>query len=123
MDKESIYKRVLDCAFEVHKTLGPGLLENTYKHCLAHELKIAGLNIEIEKEIPVIYKDVRLDCGYRIDILVENQIIIELKAVEKLTDIHLAQLLSYMKLSKINLGLLINFNTKYLIQGIKRVIL
>ena len=122
MDKESIY-RVLDCAFEVHKTLGPGLLENTYKHCLAHELKIAGLNIEIEKEIPVIYKDVRLDCGYRIDILVENQIIIELKAVEKLTDIHLAQLLSYMKLSKINLGLLINFNTKYLIQGIKRVIL
>ena len=123
MDIEKIFTQTLNSAFEVHKTLGPGLLENTYQQCLAHELKQRNLHIETEKPLPVSYKGIQLECGYRIDILVENQIIIELKAVEKLNDLHLAQIMSYMKLSEIKLGLLVNFNTRYLKDGIKRVAL
>ena len=123
MDIEKIFTQTLNSAFEVHKTLGPGLLENTYQQCLAHELKQRNLHIETEKPLPVSYKGIQLECGYRIDILVENQIIIELKAVEKLNDLHLAQIMSYMKLSDIKLGLLVNFNTRYLKDGIKRVAL
>lgn len=122
MNIEELYKLVLDCSFEVHRTLGPGLLENTYQQCLGHELRSRGLKVELEKELPVIYKGITVPCGYRIDILVENQIIIELKAVEKLSSIHLAQIISYMKLSKMHLGLLVNFNSKLLKDGIKRVV-
>jgi len=122
MNKEELFKAILDSSFEVHKTLGPGLLENTYKQCLAHELKERGITVEIEKELPVIYKGSKLDCGYRLDLLVENEIIVELKAVEKLTDINMAQILTYLKLSNKQLGLLINFNKVYLKDGIKRVV-
>ncbi len=120
MDIEKIFTQTLNSAFEVHKALGPGLLENTYKECLAYELKQRNLKVETEKPLPVVYKEIQLECGYRIDILVENKIIIELKAVEKLNDIHLAQIMSYMKLSDIKLGLLVNFNTHYLKNGIKK---
>ncbi|RQD66811.1 MAG: GxxExxY protein [Tindallia sp. MSAO_Bac2] len=123
MDIEKIFTQTLNSAFEVHKALGPGLLENTYRECLAYELKQRNLKVETEKSLPVVYKKIQLECGYRIDILVENKVIIELKAVEKLNDIHLAQIMSYMKLSDIKLGLLVNFNTHYLKNGIKRVAL
>ena len=122
MNKEELFKAILDSSFEVHKVLGPGLLENTYKQCLAHELKERGITVEIEKELPVVYKGSKLDCGYRLDLLVENEIIVELKAVEKLTDINMAQILTYLKLSNKQLGLLINFNNVYLKNGIKRVV-
>ena len=123
MDIEKIFTQTLNSAFEVHKALGPGLLENTYRECLAYELKQRNLKVETEKSLPVVYKNIQLECGYRIDILVEEKVIIELKAVEKLNDIHLAQIMSYMKLSDIKLGLLVNFNTHYLKNGIKRVAL
>lgn len=123
MDIEKQFKMILDSAFEVHKALGPGLLENTYKQCLAYELNSKGLTVEVEKELPVVYKNVQLECGYRIDILVEKKIIIELESVEKLNDVHLAQILSYMKLADVKLGLLVNFNNKCLKHGIKRVVL
>jgi GxxExxY protein len=122
MNKEELFKAILDSSFEVHKALGPGLLENTYKQCLAHELKERGITVEIEKELPVVYKGSKLDCGYRLDLLVENEIIVELKAVEELTDINMAQILTYLKLSHKQLGLLINFNNVYLKNGIKRVV-
>ena len=123
MSIEEKYSVILDCAFEVHNTLGAGLLENTYKHCFAYELTTRGMSVEVEKELPVSYKGIDINCGYRIDLLVDGCIIIELKSVSRLNDIHLAQILSYMKLSNIKLGLLINFNTKFLKQGIRRVIL
>jgi GxxExxY protein len=123
-EQERIAKKVLDCAFEVHSNLGPGLLENAYRKCLSYELQQAGLFVEEEKPMPLIYKGVYLDCGYRIDILVErNKLIIENKTVSKLAEIHLAQILSYMKLSNISLGFLLNFNERSLKDGIKRVIL
>ena len=103
--------------------LGPGLLENTYKQCLAFELRESGLNFEIEKEIPVNYKGVNIDCGYRVDLLVENQLIVELKCVTKLLPVHEAQILTYMKLTNIRTGLLMNFNEYLLRQGIKRFVL
>ena len=122
MSIELIYKTVLDCAFEVHNELGIGLLESSYKTCLAYELRQRGLNIEVEKSIPIIYKGIDINCGYRADIIVENKIIIELKSIDKLNDIHLSQIITYMKLSKIKLGLLVNFNERYLKNGIKRVV-
>ncbi len=115
--------KVIGCAIEVHKALGPGLLESAYHQCLCHELRLNGIDFEIEKPLPVVYKDCRLDCGYRIDILVDNKVIIELKCVDKLKPVHEAQILTYMKLSKITVGLLINFNEKLLKNGIKRLIL
>ena len=111
---------IIGCALKVHTALGPGLLESTYETCLAYELIEAGFKIETQKALPVIYKEVKLDAGYRIDILVENKVIIELKAVEAICDIHVAQLLTYLKLSGVKIGLLINFNVKDLKQGIKR---
>lgn len=123
MDRESIFKIVLDCAFKVHTALGPGLLESAYEECLYYELRKANLNVEKQKVLPLIYEEIKLDAGYRIDLLVENQVIIELKAVEELNDIHLAQILTYLKLSKCKLGLLANFNVKHLKDGIRRVIL
>jgi len=120
MKKDPLTGKVIGFAIEVHRTLGPGLLESTYQQCLAHELHINGVNFKKEIPLPVEYKDVRLDCGYRIDMLVENQLIIELKSVKQISDIHTAQILTYMKLAKISTGLLINFNVTRLINGIKR---
>ena len=123
MDREEIFKKVLDCAFEVHTNLGPGLLESVYEGCLFIELQMAGLNVEKQKHLPLIYKGWELESHLRLDILVENKIIVELKAVEELTDVHLAQTLTYLKLSGCKLGLLVNFNVTHLKNGIKRVIL
>ena len=114
---------VIGAAIEVHKTLDPGLLESTYQRCLAHELSINNIKFEIEYPLPVEYKGVRLDCGYRIDLLVENKIVLELKSVEQLKEIHEAQLLTYMKLANVTQGFLINFNVKLLKQGLKSFVL
>ena len=114
---------VIGCAIEVHKTLGPGLLESTYQQCLAHELRLNGINFQLEYPLPVQYKKIQLDCGYRVDLLIEKEIIIELKSVETLKAIHEAQLLTYMKLADIKHGFLINFNVKLLKQGLKSFVL
>ena len=122
-EQEKIAKIVLDCAFEVHNELGPGLLESTYQSCLVYELKNKGLFVEEEKLLPIKYKNLSIDCGYRIDILVEyNKLIIENKSVKTIADIHLSQILTYMKLSNISLGFLFNFNVRHFKDGIKRVV-
>lgn len=123
MDIEEVFKKVLDCSFQVHTSLDPGLLESSYEECLYYELKQNGLTVEKQKALPLIYKEVKLDIGYRIDLLVENNVIVEIKSVESLADIHMAQILTYLKLSGCKLGLLVNFNVKHLKDGIKRVIL
>ena len=123
MNKEEVFKRILDCSFQVHNALGPGLLESAYEECLYYELIQNGLKVEKQKALPLVYKEVKLDTGYRIDLFVENCIIIEIKSVDSLSDIHLAQILTYLKLSNCNLGLLVNFNVRHLKDGIKRVIL
>lgn len=115
--------KVIGCAIEVHKVLGPGLLESAYSQALCHELRLKNITFEKEKPMPVVYKDSRLDCGYRIDILVENEIILELKSVEQLKAVHAAQILSYMKLANIKNGFLINFNVKLLKNGLKSFVL
>lgn len=120
MEKDPFTGRVIGCAIEVHRALGPGLLESTYQQCLAHELHLKGVPFRLEHPMPVAYKGVRLDCGYRIDVLVDDRLILELKAVDEVTGIHKAQLLTYMKLSGIDTGLLINFNVKRLVDGIDR---
>ncbi len=122
MDIEKVFKTILDCSFKVHTALGPGLLESAYEECLYYELNQSGLSVQKQKALPLVYRDVKLDAGYRIDLLVENKVIIEIKSVETLADIHLAQILTYLKLSKCKLGLLVNFNIKHLKNGIKRVI-
>ena len=123
MEFDELSYKVIGCALEVHKQLGPGLLENTYKQCLAYELAQAGLKFQMEVNLPVKYKEIRISTGYRIDILVEDKIIIELKCVDELHPIHEAQILTYMKLSNISIGLLINFNEQRLKDGIKRFVL
>ncbi len=122
MNKEEIFKKILDCAFRIHTELGPGLLESTYEECLYYELNQTGLQVEKQKVLPIVYKEVKLDAGYRIDLLVENSIVIELKSVESLNDVHFAQILTYLKLSGCKLGLLANFNVRHLKDGIKRVV-
>ncbi len=122
MTENDIASKVIGCAIEVHKALGPGLLESAYQECLAYKLIESGLQIEKEKAMPLVFEEVKLECGYRIDILVENKVVIELKSVEALNDVHLAQTLTYMKLGNYKLGLLINFNVSLLKNGIKRVI-
>jgi len=112
--------QVIGCAIEVHKALGPGLLESTYHRCLNHELKLNGIGFESECSMPVNYKGIQLDCGYRVDVLVDGKLILELKAVEQITGVHKAQLLTYMKLAEIDTGLLINFNVQKLKDGIQR---
>jgi GxxExxY protein len=121
--KEELTDKILKCAFKVHSKLGPGLLESAYHACLKHELITSGLVVRSEVSVPLIYDDLKLDCGYRIDLLVQGQVIIELKTVEKLTDVHQAQILTYLKLAELKVGLLLNFNTKSLRDGIKRFIL
>lgn len=120
---DALSHRVIGCAIEVHKQLGPGLLESVYRTCLAHELSVAGCLCEQEKPIGVRYKEVELDCGFRMDLLVERALIVELKAVDALLPVHQAQLLTYLKLSGLRKGLLINFNSKILRNGIRRVVL
>ncbi len=123
MDENAISKVVLDCAFKIHTQLGSGLLEKVYRECLAYELTKAGLLAEQEVSIPVIYETVKLDCGYRIDILINKKVIIELKVVENFTIEHIAQTLTYMRFANCKLGLLLNFYKKSLKEGIKRLIL
>ena len=123
MKFDQLSNSIIRCALEVHRQLGPGLLESTYEQCLAHELKIAGIPFKLQHSISVNYKEIKIDCGYRVDVFVDNSIIIELKSVDKLLPIHQAQLLTYMKLSGISIGLLMNFNEKYLKDGIKRMVL
>jgi GxxExxY protein len=123
MDKDPLTGKVIGCAIEVHRILGPGLLESTYQQCLAHELYLSGIPFNLEYPLPVKYKGLRLDCGYRIDILVDEQLIVELKAIADIKSIHKAQLLTYMKLCGIKTGLLINFNVYRLKNGIERFIL
>ena len=114
---------IIGCAFKVHRTLGPGLLESSYEACLFYELTEAGFVVERQKALPLIYNEVKLDAGYRLDLVVSNSVIIEIKSVEELAPIHKAQLLTYLKLSKIKLGLLLNFNTVDLKEGIQRLIM
>jgi GxxExxY protein len=123
MEFDPLSNRVIGCAIEVHRTLGPGLLESAYRQCLAHELSLAGIRFTMEVPLPVRYKETLLDCGYRIDLLIESDLILELKAVETLLPIHQAQLLSYMRLAKVPIGLLINFNVLKLTNGLKRLVL
>jgi len=123
MERDPLTGRVIGCAIEVHRTLGPGLLESTYEQCLARELDLQGIGFQLQLPIPVQYKGIRLDCGYRIDILVEDQLILELKSVDEVKGIYEAQLLTYMKLADKHTGLLINFNVEVLKDGIKRFIL
>ncbi|SHE67389.1 GxxExxY protein [Flavisolibacter ginsengisoli] len=122
MNENDLGTLVLDAAFEVHKTLGPGLLENAYEHCLAFELLQKELNIKTQCPLPLVYKDVKLDCGYRLDVVVEDKIVVEVKAVEALNDIHLAQMLTYLKLTGCKLRYLLNFNVLLFKSGIRRVV-
>ena len=114
-------ERVIGACIEIHRALGPGLLESAYEECLCHELSVAEIEFERQKPLPVRYKEVNLDCGYRLDLVVEQKLIVELKAVESLLPIHEAQLLTYLKLSGLTLGLLVNFNVPVLKSGIKRI--
>lgn len=123
MDINQVTNKIIGCAIEVHKSLGPGLLESAYEECLVSELQNSGLTAERQKPVPVVYKDIKLDCGYRIDILVENSVIIELKSIEAINPVHEAQILTYMKFSKKRIGLLINFNVALLKDGLKRYII
>lgn len=122
MNENQIASKVVGIAIEVHKQLGPGLLERAYQECLFYKLNDSGLFVEKEKPMPLVFEEVKLDCGYRIDLIVENKLVIEVKSVEALNDIHLAQTLTYLKLGDFRLGLLMNFNVLLLKNGIKRVV-
>lgn len=122
MSENEISSQIIGAAIEVHKFLGPGLLESSYEACLLFELRQKGLNVKSQVPLPVSYKGLLLEAGYRIDILVEEKVIIEVKAVDKLAEIHTAQILTYLKLTKLKLGLVINFNTVKVIEGLKRVV-
>ena len=123
MEFDPLSNRVIGCAIEVHRELGPGLLESAYEQCLAAELGRSGIPFQVQVDLPVTYKGTRLDCGYRIDLLVDQRLIVELKSIEQLLKIHEAQILTYMKLAKVNVGLLMNFNVPVLKKGIKRFLL
>ncbi len=123
MDEElnMLSGKIIGCAINVHRSLGPGLLENAYEECLAYELSDAGISFERQKALPLVYREIKMDAGYRVDFLVENKVILELKSVEVLNDVHIAQVLTYLKLSGCRLGLLMNFNVAVLKNGIKRL--
>ena len=123
MGFSELSNRAIGCAIEVHKHLGPGLLESTYQQCLAHELSLNDIEFKMEYPIPVEYKGVMLDCGYRMDLFIENELILELKSVNEINSIHEAQILTYMKLAKAKRGLLINFNVQLLKEGLKSFVL
>lgn len=114
--------KIIGAAIEVHRTLGPGLLESAYEACLVFELKEKGLNVEQQKPLPLVYKNVKLDSGYRLDLIVEGKIVVEIKSLSEIAAVHKAQLLSYLRLANLQIGLLINFNVKMLKQGIHRII-
>ena len=119
---DQITRRIIGAAIEVHKALGPGLLESAYQACLAFELRERGLRVQEQEQLPVVYKSIHLDCGYRMDLVVEESIVVEIKAVEQLAPIHQAQLLSYLRISGKRVGLLINFHARFLKQGLKRIV-
>ena len=121
MEINQLTEQILKCAFTVHSSLGPGLLESAYEACLYYELKQAGLKVERQKLLPLVYKEVSLDAGYRMDLLVEDRVVIEIKSIEAFTDVHIAQVLTYLKLSGCKIGLLLNFNVSSLKNGIKRL--
>ena len=123
MGENELTHRIIGAAIEVHRELGPGLLESAYEECLAHEFTLRGLAYERQKPLPVIYKGIQVECGFRLDFLVENLVIVELKAVEDLSPVHQAQVMTYLKLTNCRLGLLINFNAYKLLQGLKRIVL
>ncbi len=120
MEIDKLTEQVIGLAIEVHRHLGPGLLESAYQECLYYELCKANLKVEREKKLPISYKEIKLDHGYKIDLLIEDQLVLELKTVEDFTDVHKAQILTYLRLGKYHTGLLINFNTKLLSKGIRR---
>ena len=122
MTENEIAKIVIGYAIEVHTALGPGLLESAYQECLYHKLIKEGMHVVKEKPMPIIFEDIQLECGYRIDLLVENKVIIELKSVAELTDVHMSQILTYLRLGDFKLGLLMNFNVVWLKHGIRRVV-
>ncbi|MCC9062855.1 GxxExxY protein [Flavobacterium piscisymbiosum] len=122
MSENELSRIVFDCALKVHQTLGPGLLESAYEECLFYELKKSGLAIEKQKPLPLIYEEIKLDIGYRLDIIIENKLILEIKSVDALNEIHFAQLLTYLKLTNCKLGLLINFNVALIKNGIRRIV-
>lgn len=122
MTENELSDKIIGCAIQVHKSLGPGLLESAYLECLYYELKLIGLKVEKQKPLPLIYKEVRLDAGYRLDLLVEDKVVIELKSVEALNEVHIAQVITYLKLSGCKLGLLLNFNVLRLVDGLKRLV-
>jgi len=122
MEFEKLTEKIIKCAMDVHTALGPGLLESAYRECLFYKLQKNGFYVEKEKPLPLVFEEVNLDCGYRIDLLVENCVVLELKSVKKIEDIHLSQMLTYLKLGKYKVGLLINFNVSSLKYGIKRVV-
>jgi len=122
MHENELSEKIIGAAIKVHKNLGPGLLESAYEECLYYELEKLQLTVEKQKPMPLIYEDVKLDIGYRLDIMVENKVVIEIKSVDALNDVHLAQILTYLKLSNCKLGLLINFNVSLLKNGIRRVV-
>jgi GxxExxY protein len=123
MELQGLTDRVIGCSIEVHRCLGPGLLESAYSHCLAYELTRAGITFEREKAIGIAYKDIEIDCGFRADMLVEDCLLIELKAIDRLQPIHRAQLLTYMKMTNKGVGLLINFNSRVLKDGLVRLVI
>lgn len=123
MKYEELTEKIIGCAIEVHRALGPGLLESTYERCLAREMFLQGISVELQVPVPVEYKGSILDCGYRADMIVEKKVLIELKSVEQVSTVHEAQMLTYMKLAKVEVGLLINFNVNVLAQGIRRFVL
>jgi GxxExxY protein len=122
MIRDPLTERIIGAAIAVHEEVGPGLLESVYEACLAYELTQRGLRVEQQKPLPVVYRSVYLECGRRLDLVVEDKVIIELKAVEKMTPLYEAQLLSYLKLSGYKTGLLINFNVRYLVDGVTRLV-
>ena len=122
MELNEITHEIIDSAYKVHSALGPGLLESAYKACLAYELRKKGLKVEVEKPVPIIYEEIKLDCGYRMDLLIEDQVTVELKSVDAFKDIHFAQILTHLRFGEKKVGLLINFNVKSLKDGIKRFI-
>lgn len=122
MTENELSKIVFNCALKVHQALGPGLLESAYEECLFYELKKSGLEIQKQQALPLFYEEVKLDVGYRLDIIVEDKLILEIKSVDALNDIHFAQLLTYLKLTNCKLGLLINFNVLLIKNGVKRVV-
>lgn len=121
MTENELSKIVVSCAYKVHKSLGPGLLESAYEECLFYELNKTGLKIEKQKALPLVYEEIKLEIGYRIDLIIESKLIVEIKSVESLNDVHFAQLLTYLKLTDSRLGLLINFNVALIKNGIKRI--